>query len=128
MNSIKVLLVALCAIFSSTAFAQSDSTNFKVAGNCGMCKKRIEASVKSPSVSFANWDVKSKVLTIKFDPSKTSAQELQRKVAAVGHDTEKYSADKEVYERLPGCCLYDREMLRSGTLKPESKFNPHANH
>ena len=95
--------------FTAATFAQSDSTSFKVAGNCGMCKKRIEGAVKGASVSGASWNVETKMMTIKFDPAKVTPEQLQKKVAAVGHDTEKFTADKAVYDKLPGCCLYDRK-------------------
>lgn len=114
MKTTKVLLSALLITFSMTVFAQSDSTTFKVAGNCGMCKKRIETSVKGPAVSMADWNIKSKMLTIKFDPAKTSMDQLQQKIAVAGHDTRKFKADKAVYEELPGCCLYDRTMVNDG--------------
>lgn len=124
MKSIKVLLVALITTFSITAFAQSDSTSFKVAGNCGMCKKRIEASVKGPAVSMANWNVKSKIMTVKFDSTKINPEQLQQKVAAVGHDTDKFTADKAVYDELPGCCLYDRAKGKA----EDKKSKEHSGH
>lgn len=124
MKSIKVLLVALITTFSISAFAQSDSTSFKVAGNCGMCKKRIEASVMGPSVSMANWNVKSKIMIVKFDPARIKSDHLQQKVAAVGHDTDKFTADKAVYDELPGCCLYDRAKSKT----EDKKAKEHAGH
>ena len=33
---------------------------------------------------------------------------LEKKLASVGHDTEKYKAENKVYDGLPGCCKYDR--------------------
>jgi hypothetical protein len=33
---------------------------------------------------------------------------LDKKLALVGHDTEKYKAEDKVYDGLPGCCKYDR--------------------
>ena len=119
MKSIKGLLVAMLTILSVTAFAQIDSTSFKAAGNCGMCKKRIEGSLKVPGVSFANWDVKSRTITVKFDAAKTTPKQLQQRIAAAGHDTDLFTADQAVYDGLPGCCLYDRNQLKS--LQDESK-------
>lgn len=124
MKSIKVLLVTLFTTFSMAVFAQSDSTSFKVAGNCGMCRNRIETSVKGPAVSMAHWDVDSKVMTIKFDRKKISAEQLQKKIAGVGHDTEKFKADKAVYDELPGCCLYDRV----NNIKGKINEKDHAGH
>ena len=119
MKSIKGLLVAMLTILSVTVFAQSDSTSFRAAGNCGMCKKRIEGSVKAAAVSFARWDVESKIMSVKFDASKITAKQLQQRVAAAGHDTDLFTADQTVYDELPGCCLYDRNQLK--TLPDESK-------
>jgi len=119
MKSIKGLLVAMLTILSVTVFAQSDSTSFKAAGNCGMCKKRIEGSVKVPGVSLASWNVESKVMTVKFDSGKINPKQLQQQVAAAGHDTDLFTADQAVYDKLPGCCLYDRDQLK--TLQDESK-------
>jgi len=49
------------------------------------------------------------MLTVSFDPAKTTVDALGKKLALVGHDTEKYKAPDDVYAKLPGCCHYDRE-------------------
>jgi len=57
----------------------------------------------------AKWSDETQLLVVTYDASKTSNDAIQKKVAAVGHDTEKYSAGKDVYKTLPGCCKYDRK-------------------
>ena len=42
-------------------------------------------------------------------PRSFFAADYEKKIAAVGHDTEKYLADDKVYEKLPGCCHYERK-------------------
>jgi hypothetical protein len=81
---------------------------FKVWGQCDMCKGRIEKTVKAEGVSTASWDEKTQMLTVSIDPAKTSKEVLSKKLAAVGHDTEKFKAPEDVYNKLPGCCHYDR--------------------
>jgi copper chaperone CopZ len=81
---------------------------FKVSGECGMCKTRIEKTVKAEGVTTANWDEKTQMLTVEFDKNKTSIDALSKKLASVGHDTEKYKAPDEVYAKLPACCHYER--------------------
>jgi copper chaperone CopZ len=81
---------------------------FKVWGACGMCKTRIENAVKTEGATKASWDSKTLILTVSFDPSKTNKDALSKKLASVGHDTEKYKAPDEVYSKLPGCCHYKR--------------------
>ncbi len=81
---------------------------FKVWGKCDMCKARIEKAVKAEGVTTANWDSKTQMLTVTFDAGKTNVDVLGKKLASVGHDTEKYKATDEVYSKLPGCCHYER--------------------
>jgi hypothetical protein len=80
----------------------------KVSGECGMCKTRIEKTVKAEGATTANWDEKTQMLTVEFDKNKTSIDALSKKLASVGHDTEKYKAPDEVYAKLPACCHYER--------------------
>ena len=86
----------------------SKTESFKVWGNCGMCKDRIESTVKEAGATAAVWDSKTKLLSVTYDPSKTNRDLLSKKIAAVGHDTEKFKAPDEVYSKLPGCCKYER--------------------
>ncbi len=79
----------------------------KVGGLCEMCKDRIEtAALSVPGVESANWEVETKMLHLNFDSVKTSSGEIQKVIAKVGHDTEKFKAPDEVYKELPECCLY----------------------
>jgi copper chaperone CopZ len=106
-----MLMTASSVVFSQATAQKSGSPKtetFKVWGKCDMCKARIEKTVKAEGVTSANWDTKTSMLTVTYDPSKTNQDVLSKKLAAVGHDTEKYKADDKVYNALPGCCHYDR--------------------
>jgi len=104
---------------SQTTFAQTNNQNtvktassktdsFKVFGNCEMCQARIENAVKEEGATSASWDKDTRMLTVTYDPSKTSRDKLSKKLASVGHDTEKYRAPDDVYDGLPACCHYER--------------------
>ncbi|MEI6049813.1 MAG: heavy-metal-associated domain-containing protein [Bacteroidota bacterium] len=107
-----VLLMSIGANASSQTGTKDSgkqkTESFKVWGNCGMCKDRIEKAVKEEGATSASWDIKTKMVTVSFDPSKTSVDALDKKLASVGHDTEKYKADDKVYNALPACCKYER--------------------
>ena len=78
-------------------------------GNCGMCKTRIEqAALSVEGVASAEWTSETQMLHVEFDPGITNLDNIQKVIAAAGHDTEDYKAPDEVYEALPGCCLYER--------------------
>jgi copper chaperone CopZ len=82
--------------------------SFKALGNCDMCKDRIESGLKTDGITKASWDAKTKLVTVTYDPSKITVDAMQKKVASLGHDTEKYKAPDDVYAKLPGCCHYER--------------------
>ena len=80
---------------------------FEVAGNCGMCKTRIEAAAASvEGVASAVWDKETKMIEVTYDPGKVVIDTVHSAIARVGHDTEKVKAKDEVYSKLPACCLY----------------------
>lgn len=80
-----------------------------VAGNCGMCKARIEKTAKSiEGVVAASWDKENKMLNLEFDSSQTSIGIISEAIAKSGHDTKYSKANDEIYNELPGCCHYER--------------------
>jgi copper chaperone CopZ len=129
MKTVKIIIVAVLAIaLSSNSYAQmvdhskmdmsktktdakmdmtaTKTETLKVSGNCDLCKARIEKAAKLDGVSKAEWDAKSKILSVTYDPAKTNIDQVSRKVAAAGHDNEKVKADEKAYSALPGCCKY----------------------
>lgn len=62
-----------------------------------------------------------KKLTVIYDSSKLSNDLIQKNIAIIGHGTEKKSVDDKMYEKLPGCCLYDRKK----TSKSQSANHKH---
>jgi periplasmic mercuric ion binding protein len=116
MKTVKIIVIALLAIaLGSNSFAQSQNLSnvastktetLKVSGNCGMCKSRIEKAAKIDGVSKADWDSKSKILAVTYDPAKANMDQVGKKVAAAGHDNDKAKAEDKTYNSLPGCCKY----------------------
>jgi mercuric ion binding protein len=116
MKTVKLFITAVLAVvIGLNTFAQtqnkvsSKTETIAVSGNCNSCKARIEKAAKIDGVSKADWNKDTKVLTLVYDPSKVTSDEVQKKIAAVGHDTEKYKADDKAYNSLPGCCQYERK-------------------
>ena len=96
--------------YSNQSQPEMEHTMVKVGGACEMCKDRIETADLSVSgVESANWESESQLLHLNFDAAKTNSDAIQKAVAKVGHDTEKYKASDDVYKDLPGCCLYREE-------------------
>jgi mercuric ion binding protein len=117
MKTLKSLFaVFLMMTVSSITFSQTPNQkssgpkteSFKVWGKCEMCKTRIESGLKLDGITKAIWDEKTQLVTVTYDPGKTSVDAMQKKLASIGHDTEKYKAPDDVYAKLPGCCHYER--------------------
>jgi len=85
------------------------STTFKVWGNCEMCKETIEGSLKSDGINSTDWNKDTKIISVSFDTTKISLDNIQKNVAAVGYDNEKYKGNDIAYGNLPECCQYDRK-------------------
>jgi len=104
--SFSIFLFAL--LFSTSVFAQK-SEEIKVWGNCGMCKKVIETAALKAGASTASWSEETKMLNVSFKPKKTDVKAIQDAVAASGYDTQDVTAPTEVYNKLHGCCQYERK-------------------
>ncbi len=107
-----ILLVAIVSLIGFTAALPAEATKtetFKVYGNCGMCKATIERALKKKDgIVSRDWNVETKMLTVTFYPSKITLEQIHKKVAAVGYDTELERAPDAVYEKLHPCCHYER--------------------
>lgn len=119
MKTVKIIVVALLAIaLGSNSYAQTlnhsklkntKTETIKVWGNCETCQARIEKAAKVDGVTKASWDKTTKLLTLMYDPSKVNSDDIQKKIAAAGDDTQKFRADDKTYAKLPGCCQYERK-------------------
>lgn len=94
---------------------KQQSAQFKVLGNCDMCKKTIEKAALGAGATAARWDEETDLLTVSFESPKTSADAIQKAVAKAGYDNAGYKADDEAYNKLHSCCQYDRTGAAGGT-------------
>ncbi|RPI46260.1 MAG: copper chaperone [Bacteroidetes bacterium] len=119
-------LIMLMGLGSFALFAGSPATEkFKVAGNCGMCEARIEKAAKSvEGVSAADWDKETKMIEVSFDTGKTDIHKVHMAIAKAGHDTEMHKASDEAYEKLPGCCKYNRMENQAAATAPCCEGSP----
>jgi hypothetical protein len=101
--------------FLGTQAQVTDS--FIVAGNCDMCKKRIEDAADIKGVKRASWDAKTKMLTINYNPEKVTIKTIEVAIAKAGHDTPDVIADSAAFEKLHDCCHYER----LNQVQPKSK-------
>ena len=107
----KNLMIALLTLASfNTAFSQEKKQKFETvtiqtSAECGDCKKRIEDGLNyTKGVSFAELDLETKKVTVKFNVTKISLVEVRKKINAIGYDADESKADPDAQKQLPTCC------------------------
>lgn len=114
--------MAITVLLSSTACSaqikNAKTESVKIFGNCGMCESTIEKAGNVKKVAEVDWNEESKMATLTYDSTKTNQDEILKRIALVGYDSEKFRAPDDVYSKLHGCCQYDRAK-NSETLKTE---------
>lgn len=112
-NTILILLISFLG-FSVNAQEIKKNKNakkeFHVDGNCEMCKKRIEkAALANKGVKSADWHMDCGTLYLIVNEQKTDVITIQKAIANVGHDNDGAKATAATYEKLHGCCQYERK-------------------
>lgn len=105
----KVFLIIAMVFLGLSVQAQKKSAkkSLKVEGVSIGCKKRIEkAALKTKGVKYANWDLKTKQLSLIIDERKTNLKTISENIAAIGNDTELTKASDKAYNSLSKCCQY----------------------
>lgn len=105
---IKNILLLAMLLVSNLLFAQSKKeaqVKIKTSAECDMCKKRIESNlIYEKGVKFCKMDIDSKVLTVTYNPEKTSPEKIKQAVGKIGYDADDVKADSITYNKLPECC------------------------
>lgn len=82
--------------------AQYKECQLKTSAHCGHCKTTIETGLnKADGVESSTLNLEDKIVTVKYDPSKTDPDKLKNVVASLG-----YNAD--VVKAKEGCCPGDK--------------------
>ena len=135
-NSFKNIMVATFVLLSFTINAQiknSKTETVKIYGNCGMCETNIEKVGTIKKVAKVDWNQETQMATLTYDATKTNQDEILKRIALAGYDSDKFLAPDDVYNNLHGCCQYDR--VAKVPVKEETKtavttenHNNHGNH
>ena len=128
MNSLHKIMMAILVLLSGATNAQiknAKTETVKIYGNCGMCETKIEKAGNLKNIAKVDWDADTKMATLTYDESKTNQDEILKRIALVGYDSEKFLAPADAYSKLPGCCQYDREAkvpVKVDAVSGESKM------
>jgi copper chaperone CopZ len=113
MNKIILFIAAALGLSAGAAHAQINNAKtetVKVSGNCEMCEATIEKAGTKSKVSKAEWNKDTRLATITYDPGKTNLDAILKNIALAGYDNQSYLAPGEAYNKLRGCCKYERTL------------------
>lgn len=115
MKTLFIFMISLLASFTGMAQIKAVTTaTIAVKGNCEECKKRIENAADIKGVKVAEWDEVAQAITVTYRTDKITLEEIEKAIAAGGHDTKNYKSNSPAYEKLPACCRYRDKACESG--------------
>jgi len=101
-NFLSLIFLLFCTI----SFAQKAETIvIQTSAQCNDCKERIEGKLNyTKGVKFAELDLETKKVTVKYSPKKITLQKIKETIASVGYDADELKAKQEDVLKLPKCC------------------------
>ncbi len=123
-----IALLSSIEIFSQTKKVKVETV--KIFGNCDSCKSNIEKAGNQKNVAHVEWNKDSKMATLTYDSKKTNHDEILKRIALAGYDSEEYLSPDEAYAKLPECCKYERAVkAKTMSMPMDMKDNTaHNNH
>jgi copper chaperone CopZ len=77
----------------------------QTSAECGDCKERIENGLNyTKGISFAELDLETKKVTVKYNGTKVSLDQIRTNINSIGYDADSSKADPEAVKKLPLCC------------------------
>lgn len=84
---------------------KAETVTIQTSAICESCKKRIEkALLATPGVEEANLNTNTKKVKVKYDPIKTTPENIRTAIANTGYDADGIKKNAEAYNKLPHCC------------------------
>ncbi len=123
-----VLTLVLSVTVAVAQIKNQKTETVQISGNCGMCKANIEKAGNLKNVAKVDWNKDSKLATLTYDSKKTNQDEILKRIALAGYDSEKFLAPTDVYDNLHGCCQYERVTKVEVIATEEASMENHTGH
>lgn len=123
------LLLSFTACNAQIKNAKTETV--KIYGNCGMCKSTIEKAGNIKKVAQVDWNKDTKTAVVTYDSTKTNQDEILKRIALAGYDSDQFLAPDDVYAKLPECCQYERvnkTVTKTETSKTDTSKMEMHNH
>jgi copper chaperone CopZ len=102
----KTILLSLFLLTTQLLLSQKPIVvKIQTSAQCGDCKERIESALnQTKGVIYAELNLETKVVEVKFKESKTSKEALKGVIVSIGYDADDQKANLEAQKALPLCC------------------------
>lgn len=128
MKSLSKIMAVIAMVFTFTAceaqIKNEKKETVKIYGNCNMCKSTIEKAGNVSKTAKVEWNKDTKMASIAYDQKTTNLDDILKRIALAGYDSEAFRAPDDAYAKLPECCQYDRPIKT--IAKAETAHAGHA--
>ncbi len=103
-------LLAVIAITASCGMTKNGASvkqtiSIQTNAQCGDCRERIEEELNfTKGVIFAELDMETKELTVKYNSNKISPDEIRQQIASIGYAADDVEPVKKAQAALSKCC------------------------
>ena len=109
MKKTPFIITLLCwGLIAQAQIPNAKTETVRIAGNCGMCKSTIETSASVKNEASVSWNADHQQARITYDSLATNLNDILKRVAYAGYDSDRYLAPAAAYEALETCCQYER--------------------
>ncbi|MFB0948083.1 MAG: DUF3347 domain-containing protein [Spirosomataceae bacterium] len=115
MNKLTTIVFLLVTQIGFAQIKNAKTETVKIYGNCGGCEKTIEKAGNLKKEATVDWNKDTKLATIMYNAKKTNRDEILKRIALAGYDSDTYLAPEASYEKLAKCCQYDRTAMTEPT-------------
>ncbi|WP_462248748.1 heavy-metal-associated domain-containing protein [Ekhidna sp.] len=109
----KTLFTIIITFWMMAAYGQKEpvavdggfKVEIKTSAICDMCQYTLEKDLAfEKGVKEATLNLDDKVMTILYNPKKTDAETLRKRITMVGYHADTLKRNPISYEKLPMCC------------------------
>lgn len=112
MKSLSKIMAVIAMVFTFTAceaqIKNEKKETVKIYGNCNMCKSTIEKAGNVSKTAKVEWNKDTKMASVAYDQKTNNLDDILKRIALAGYDSDAFRAPDDAYAKLPECCQYDR--------------------
>jgi len=98
LKKLMIVLIVLSATVSNSQTKNQKTESVKIYGNCGMCESTIEKAGNIKNQSNVDWNKETKMATISYDSLITSKEEILKRIALVGYDSDTFLSPDDIFK------------------------------